>query len=102
MPPLCCFECSGKGRNTIGDIIEGKLHLGVRGVLQPNLKIIVGAKILEDVVAATWRSIYELYPKLDAYGVIISYRNYGALHLNLSGLVPQNHIKRVVETLKES
>jgi hypothetical protein len=75
------------------------LHLCVRGVLKPHLKIIVVAKILEDDISASWRSTNELNPKLHTYGVITSYGNYRAFHLYLSGIVLQHHIKRVVETL---
>ena len=92
MPPFCYSEGSSEGRHTFGDIIEGQLHLSVRGVFQPNLEIIAGTRILEDDIATTWRSIDELNPKLNAYGVITSYRKYRATNLYLSGLVPQHHI----------
>jgi hypothetical protein len=92
MPPFCCSKYCSKGRHTFGDSTESKLHLGDRGVLQPNLKIIAGTRILEDNIATTRRSIYELNPKLNAYGVITSYRKYRATNLNLSGLVPQHHV----------
>ena len=92
MPPFCCSECCSKGRHTFGDSTESKLHLGDRGVLQPNLKIIAGTRILEDNIATPRRSIDELNPKLNAYGVITSYREYRVTNLNLSGLVPQHHV----------
>jgi hypothetical protein len=76
------------------------LHLGDRGVLQPNLEIIAGTSILEDASDTPRRSIYELNPKLNAYGVITSNREYRVTNLYLSGLVPQHHVLRVVETLK--
>jgi hypothetical protein len=99
MPPFCCSECFSEGRHTFGDIIESKLHLCVRGVLQPDLEIIAGASIFEDDITTTWRTIDELNPKLNACGVITSNRKYRATNLDLCWLVPQHHIERVVETL---
>lgn len=68
-------------------------------MLQPNLKIIAGTKILEDDIATTWRTIDEFNPKLNADGVITPYRKYRATNLDLCWLVPKHHIERVVETL---